>query len=192
MYLTMAMHPELLNNSLFLRYYKKWQENPDSIVFASIAEFLMDYGMVEDAFKVCREGLKRSPAFASGHIMMAKIHKYRGNWEEADDELRSALALAPDNQKAWALLEEVLALKNGEEPVRDTLLRRAQTENAPAIMSGTKENETYDVPDLWRTVTMADIFASQGHVDQAKMIYNSILETDPSNEAARRGMERLA
>jgi Tfp pilus assembly protein PilF len=43
----------------------------------------------------------------------------------------------------------------------------------------------------WQTITMADIFAKQGHNDKAREIYLSILSQDPENEAARKGIESL-
>ena len=88
------MHPELLNNSIFLRYYRQWQDDPSSIVFASIADFFLRYDMIDEAFKVCRMGVKRHPKLVSGRIVMAKIHLRRGNWEEAEEELRQKRSMA--------------------------------------------------------------------------------------------------
>ena len=51
------MHPDLLNNAPFLRYYSQWQENPKSMVFAPIAEYFRLYGMADEAIKICLEGL---------------------------------------------------------------------------------------------------------------------------------------
>ncbi len=102
------MHPELLNNSLFLKYYKQWQEDPSSIVFAPIAEYFLMYGMIDSALKTCREGLKTHPDLVSGRIVMAKIYLSRDNWEEASGELQKALSIAPQNRSAKDMLEEIV------------------------------------------------------------------------------------
>ncbi len=164
------MHPELLNNSLFLKYYKQWQEDPSSIVFAPIAEYFLMYGMIDSALNVCREGLKRHPNLVSGRIVMAKIYLSRDNWEEASEELHRALRIAPQNSLAKDMLAEIdiLMSKERDRPKEQTI------HNAS-----------------WQTVTMAEIFAKQGHNEKAREIYLSILSQDPENEAARKGIESL-
>jgi hypothetical protein len=178
-----VMHPDLLNNSLFLRYYKQWQDNPSSVVFAPIAEYLLMYRMVDDAFKVCREGLKHHPSLVSGRLAMSKIHIARGNWEEAEAELAQVLSVVPQNPTAQRLLEEVRAFRREE--------RATEPPQHAAPLGTEHETAEHPVPPSWETVTMAGIFASQGHHDRARAIYRTILERDPENEAARRGMATL-
>ncbi len=170
------MHPELLNNSLFLRYYQQWQQNPSSIVFAPIAEFFLMYGMIDAAFKVCREGIKKHPTLVSGRLVMARIHLKRGNWDEAETELRAALEVAPQNQTALKLLRDIERLQLEE----DVSVPAAATP-APVVSQGPS----------WNTVTMARIFAEQGHPEKARQIYQSILTGDPANQAAREGLAVL-
>lgn len=174
------MHPDLLNNDLFLRYYKQWQDDPQSIVFAPIAEYFLNYGLVDDAQKVCREGLKKHPYLVSGRIVMAKVLLKRGNWEEAEDEIRAVLAVSPENPNARAILGEISALRNREE----TRIEDRDTEkvylSADEVSAG--------MPSSWNTLTMANIYASQGHFERARNIYRSILDADPTNEEARRGL----
>ncbi|MFH0800051.1 MAG: tetratricopeptide repeat protein [Pseudomonadota bacterium] len=179
------MHPELLNNSCFLRYYKQWQDDPDSIVFAPIAEYFLTFGMLDDAMKVCREGIKRHPSLVSGKVVMAKIHMRRGNWEEAEENLKDALSIAPENMSAHELLKKInmYLSRDSEADVHDS-------RNNPAEKTDKKPVAEPPAPS-WRTLTMASIYATQGHFDQARAIFKSILTSDPGNEAARRGLEAL-
>ena len=167
------MHPDLLNNSRFLRYYKQWQDDPSSILFETVAEFLLMYGMVDQALKVCREGLKRHPDLVSGRIVMAKIHLKRENWEEAEGELRRALSIVPHNPQAREMMDGIDAKRIAE---------------GEALKWSAERTDDLS----WQTLTMADIFAKQGHSDKARRIYLSILAEDPNNEAARRGIESLS
>ncbi len=177
------MHPDLLNNSLFLRYYRQWQDDPFSIVFAPVAEFFLMYGMVDAALKVCREGMKRHPEFISGRIVMAKIHLKRENWDEAEGELRRVLAVVPRNPAARAMMAEIDAKRVAE-------LEELRGEAGRAVREIPATDHSGDTS--WQTITMADIFASQGHSDRAREIYQSILAKDPNNEAARKGIESLS
>jgi len=165
------MHPDLLNNSLFLRYYSQWQKNPDSIVFASIADYFLRYAMIDSAFKICKEGLRRHPKLTVGHVVMARIQLARGNFEEAEEELRTALQIAPKGQQVQDLMAQIRQAKEAAEPAIDS----------------TKPS----VPSEWQTVTMAQLFAQQGHADRAREIYYSILEKDPQNEDAHRGLAAI-
>lgn len=172
------MHPELLNNALFLRYYHQWQQDPTSIVFVSIVEFFLMYGMVDAAFKVCREGLKRHPHLVSGRIAMARVHFKRGNWDEAEAELRIALEVAPHNKTATQLLRDIQQLQAQEE-----ITARPSASAQPAV--------SHPHGMSWNTVTMAKIFAAQGHHDKAREIYREILSRDPANQAALDGLATL-
>lgn len=187
------MHPELLNNSLFLRYYKQWQDNPGSIVFVSIAEYFLSYGMTDEAFKICREGLKKHPALVSGRIMMAKIHIKRGNWEEAEEELRKILNTVPVNKIASDLLEEVLTAEAKEKEIEEARLKaKIQIHgNAREMSDDSASARSNPVNFAWNTITMANVYATQGLYEQARSIYKAILDSDPQNEHALKGLEAL-
>lgn len=178
------MHPELLNNSLFLRYYKQWQDNPSSIVFAPVADFFLKYDMIDAAMKVCREGLRRHPDLVSGRIVMAKVHLSRGNWEEAEGELRRVLSIVPENATARQMMENIDLQRVTEREIieNESVGREALPDNT---IDHTRNEQ-------WQTITMADIYASQGHNDKARRIYQTILTDDPGNDAARRGLESLS
>ncbi len=227
------MHPDLLNNSVFLKYYRQWQEDASSVVFAPIAEFFIRYGMLDEAMDVCREGLKRRPDFISGRVVMAKVHIKRGETEKARQLLCQILVSSPSNESARNLLTEISGgvVGQAEEKVQSqatTVLPQVavdnkelshlpesldNAENSPAeegdLDPGLNFNEdsalgevktpvyaalasaTARVPS-WETVTMANIYLAQGHVDRARGIYESILLRDPTNEQARRGLEEIA
>ena len=186
------MHPNLLNNSIFLRYYKQWQDDPESIVFAPLADFFLRYQMLDDALKICRAGLKRHPRLISGRLVMARIHLARGNWDEAEDEVRYLLQLQPENEAALALGKQVERLQRQEAHGRS---RADETSGAPlpVVRPAAHAPEVDDdLPPGWRTITMAQILTNQGHVEKARRIYETILHGDPGNEAARRGLQNLA
>jgi tetratricopeptide (TPR) repeat protein len=178
------MHPDLLNNSRFLKYYQQWQGDPSSILFAPVAEFFLMYGMVDDALRVCREGLRRHPELVSGRIVMAKIHLRRENWDEAEAELRRALGIVPENRTAREMMERIDTKRVAEGEALKNEVERPDSFDDFAL------DRTDD--QSWQTITMADIFARQGHSDRARRIYQSILTEDPENEAARRGIESLS
>lgn len=159
------MHPDLLNNSIFLRYYNQWQENPASVVFAPIAEYLQIYKMADEAILVCQEGLKHHPQSVSGRLALAKAFIQKKELGKAREQLKIVLNLVPKQEKAMELLG---------------LLEK---EISPQEMGRQRVS--------WETVTMAKIYAAQGHADRAREVYQSILQREPANQDAIQGLALL-
>ncbi|OGQ22824.1 MAG: hypothetical protein A3I05_08185 [Deltaproteobacteria bacterium RIFCSPLOWO2_02_FULL_44_10] len=162
------MHPDLLNNPLFLRYYHQWQRDPQSIVFVAIADFFLRYHLLDDALKVCREGLRHHPQCLSAKLLLARVHIARGNWEEAEEEVQTILANHPGHQQALILHQKIKESKIQEEKHEEKL------------------------PENWETITMAEIFQAQGHADKARKIFESILRRDPHNHEAEKRLIELS
>lgn len=174
------MHPELLNNSIFLRYYKLWQMDPSSVVFAAIAEYLIGYQMYEQAIEVCHQGLKNNPDLVSGRLALAKAYLRKKEYPKAKGILKHLLLQYPRQEKAmelWNLLRETESPKPmvSTPPERKTVI----------LAEGNKEKAS------WQTVTMAKIYAAQGHKEKARQVYQLILQRDPQNREAREGLEQL-
>jgi len=177
------MHPELLNNNLFLRYYKQWQSNPSSVVFASIADFFISYGMLNDAIKICEEGLKHNPDLISGHIVLARAYIAKGDIIQATKILDELAEIAPNNR---LILKLKSSLHLPYEPKEEEKSRINH-----ATLNNTPSNDAKAFNPPWETLTMADIYISQGHYEKAKRIYKSILNREPNNEAAKTGINRI-
>lgn len=165
------MHPDLLSNFVFLRYYAQWQEDPTSVVFAPIAEYLIGVGQYDDAIMICRQGLEYNPDMVMGQVALAKAHFRKKDFSHAREILRRVLLGQPNQHKAAELME---LMDQQEAPPPE-----------PAATLPPKKIGS------WETVTMAKIFAEQGHTEQAKQVYRTILERDPGNEDALTGLKQL-
>lgn len=98
------MRPELIENTAFLRYYEKWQKDPTSVVFAAISEIFRDHGMLDEAVKIAKEGLKHHPQLVSGQIALAKAYLAKGEMLLARQYAQSVLERMPDNEEARRIL----------------------------------------------------------------------------------------
>jgi hypothetical protein len=66
---------------------------------------------------------------------------------------------------------------------------------APGFGPGTFESNALPslaTDDFAKTITMADLYASQGLIDEARDIYEDILARDPSNSAIRTKLDALS
>jgi len=91
------------------RYLRIYQENPDSRVFAPLADLYRRLGKLDEAEDICREGLRRHPYYAGGKVALAHILLDRGEMESAVSEADAVVSSYPDNLLARKILIRALA-----------------------------------------------------------------------------------
>ena len=64
--------------------------DPNSQIFAALAEAYRKKGELEKAFRVCQNGLRIHPSYGSAHVVMAKINLDRGLYDWAEIEANKA------------------------------------------------------------------------------------------------------
>jgi tetratricopeptide (TPR) repeat protein len=102
------------------RYLRIYQENPDSRVFAPLADLYRRLGRLDEAEKICREGIRRHPYYAGGRVALAHIQLDMAHFDEALEEINSVVTYYPDNLLARKILIRVLgALGDSEGATRE-------------------------------------------------------------------------
>lgn len=100
------MADDLKNSSpLLIKYLRAFEANRSSRVFAPLAETYRKIGMLDEALKVLREGIKRHPTYTLGYIVLAHCYYDRGNYEQAYNVIRPLVADHLDN----TLLQRIFA-----------------------------------------------------------------------------------
>lgn len=87
---------------------RRLEKDPGSRLFAQLAEELRKDGDLEEAINVCREGLKRQPAYPSARMTLGRALFDTGDLAAARVEFETVLKGAPDNILASRLLAESL------------------------------------------------------------------------------------
>lgn len=83
-------------------------------VLGSLGESLISEDKLEDAIRILALENEQNPDFAYGHYLSGTAHDKAGNRAEAISQIEKALALTPDNRKAF-LQRELDKLKNDEQ-----------------------------------------------------------------------------
>lgn len=88
------------------------KENPDSQIFAALADSLRKKGELDHAFRVCRQGLRIHPDYGPGHLVMAKVNFDRKLYDWAEKELEEAIRL-DGRTRSTDILEIEILIKRG-------------------------------------------------------------------------------
>lgn len=62
------------NTPLFARYLKSYEDNPQSLVFAPLAECYRKMGLIDKSVRILQDGLKNHPHHATGHVVLAHCY----------------------------------------------------------------------------------------------------------------------
>jgi len=99
------------------------QSDPNSQIFAALAEAYRKQGELEKAFHVCQNGLRVHPSYGSAHVVMAKINMDRGLYDWAETEISKAIELEGTSRAVELLLAEI-HIYRGEFNAAVKLLRK--------------------------------------------------------------------
>lgn len=97
--------------------------DPNSQIFAALAEAYRRKGNLEKAFVVCQDGLRVHPDYGPAHIVMAKVNLDRGLYDWAEAEVEKARELGGNNRSIELLLAEIYIYK-GEYKAAIKLLKK--------------------------------------------------------------------
>lgn len=85
--------------------------DPNSQIFAALAEAYRKRGDLDKAFRVCQNGLKIHPSYGSAHLVMSKINLDRGLYDWAEIEAQKAADLEGRTRAVELLLAEIYIYK---------------------------------------------------------------------------------
>ena len=101
------------------KYQQILARDPQSQVFAPLAEAYREMGMLQEAEKVARSGVQRHPNFVGGLVTLAKIFKDQQKYHEGLSLAKRSAELAPQNLLAHQISGELhLALRQPKEALR--------------------------------------------------------------------------
>jgi tetratricopeptide (TPR) repeat protein len=192
---------------------KKLEEDPDSLIFVPLAEAYRKAGSLDDACRVCRKGLEKNPDYSNAHLVLGRIYQGQVKLEDAILEFEKVLEIDPENLMAHSLLGSLFMQKfdykaaideyqailtlNPDDDETQKLLKVAieKAANAPQTVSDNQLKETgadkkSDSGNM-ASVTMAELYLKQGHVDKAIETYEELLKKDPNNAVVRQRLVEL-
>ena len=83
------------------------QDRGMEILFARVASNLLEKENIDEAVKICENGLKKFPMYAQGHYVLARAYQSKGKNEEARAELERVIKYDPNHLSALLRLVEI-------------------------------------------------------------------------------------
>ena len=113
---------------------KAYRENPDTPLFARLADSYLERGSIAEAQRLCEEGCERFPDYPTGFAILSKCYEAQAKLEDARQAMDRALRLDPGSPRGYLRLSQIyealgistLALKNMQkalslDPFNDSL-----------------------------------------------------------------------
>lgn len=86
--------------------------NPNSQIFAALAEAYRKKGDLDQAFRICQSGLRIHPDYGSAHMVMARINVDKGMFDWAEIEAKKVIDIEGNSHATDLLLAEIYINKN--------------------------------------------------------------------------------
>lgn len=190
------MNPDYFSDPVFARCYQQWQARPESAAFVGVADLLRLRGAYDDAITVCREGLRHNPALVTGRLVLAQTLEALGRRTDAHAVVLGILADAPEQSDAKAMAARlnpamtVAPMISKSAPLPLPVGGRVGEGAAPPLSPPPAGREDSNVP-VWETITMARLYAAQGHRREAERVYRAILQREPQRDDAKTELHQL-
>lgn len=124
------MTPDSTPQEEIERFEEQYRKQPESLVFARLADALRKAGEAGRALQVLEDGLGRHPDYASGHIVHARALRDLGRLEEAAESFRRVLELDAGNLVAVRELGSLAEERQELEEARHWYERLVQVDPA--------------------------------------------------------------
>ena len=145
-------HPDLE------KLFEKLRQDPNSLIFAPLADACRKVGRIEEALEICSRGTAQHPEYASGQVVLGKCHYDNKEMDEAAETFNTVLSLDENNLVALKYLGMILAEKGEANAAREHFRHilaldpenaqiRAKLEHLQADRSGKKEPGSAIDPD---------------------------------------------
>ena len=177
--------------------------------FLREAEILLEQNKLMEAFNLAKERLRSFPADADAHVVAANSLLGMGRVDEARNvlqevgEIISGLSLVYDrmgdiyrkkgfHQDAAVCYEKFISLHPGAEDARKVIEKMIllEQEDQPVPEVGMIYDQNIPDPELF-TVTLAELYIKQGHLQVAAEILKEIIEREPQNSQAVAKLDSL-
>ncbi|MFH1263801.1 MAG: tetratricopeptide repeat protein [Pseudomonadota bacterium] len=178
--------------------------DPKSRAFVPLSDIYRKLGRYDEAIAVARDGLARHPNYLGAKVALARAYFENGDYDLARGFFEEVLNFAPDNlianrllaqihiqegsaDRAAGLLKQLIALAPSDPWVAQQLAKLSAPQ--PKVAPVSKPTEAAPPAE---TATLANLYRSQGHLEEALAIYRRLSAAEPRNEKLAQAAREIA
>ena len=163
---------------------QKLSDNPQSPLFARLADLYLTTNQSAEALKLCEAGVQTHSSYATGYVVLGKCYSALNENSKARLAFAQALHLAPFNQLARKLLDEIPF--SADEPIQTPEAESAET-TPPATETAVQEEpfpiQSIDEPPLNAETIPETPIAEEAAQETVQQTETGIVETQPAEPA---------
>ncbi len=173
-------------------YQQMMSKDPSSQVFVYLAEALWEREMYEEAIETCINGLRLRPHNLRARVILGLSYLRTGALDSAETELLKAKEMLEINAVIYRDLAELYDQKGDSEQafhyqklfeaIHPSAVAEVEAEVDEAGSESVAREALPEDAEMMDTVTLAELYEQQGHVDKAIEVYRKILEISPETE----------
>lgn len=189
-------------------YQKLLAQDPQSKVFAPLADAYREMGLLDHAEKTARNGVKRHPQYVSGFVALGRVLIEQKRFVESLEVLSRASGLDPQNLLALHLLGtaylQLQQPKDALKAFKKVLFLNPQSEKArkaveklESLTADEYEDEVFEMKKLpakkmqgsanttkniERTLSLVDALIVRNDLEKAKNLIESSLQSHPDHK----------
>jgi predicted Zn-dependent protease len=177
-------------------YRQMLSKDPGSQAFVHLAEALFEQNRYAEAIDTCLNGLRLHPHDLRVRVILGLSYLRTDNLDWAESELLRAREILETNMVTYQGLAELYERRGETE--KSLLYRKVYEElRSPGTVTTSRLERVPETEPKMEpvneaevaTVTMAELYAKQGHLDKAAAVYRRILSASPGAPEVE---ERLA
>jgi len=103
------------------KYEEQLQQDPDSYLFARLAEVYLKVNLIDDALYTARRGVEKYPSYVAGQKALALACHAKGLQWECRQALETVAAATPEDSQAQLMLARLLVSNGKNDDARKAL-----------------------------------------------------------------------
>jgi tetratricopeptide (TPR) repeat protein len=83
------------NEAQFETLKSRLQQEPDSLLFARVADAMLNRDQLDEAIRICEEGIRKHPYYVTGHMVLGKCYLKKKLFDLAEKEFKRVILFDP-------------------------------------------------------------------------------------------------
>jgi tetratricopeptide (TPR) repeat protein len=155
-----------------------------STLFVATGESFWRAGKKEEAITVLKKGLEAHPNYPPVHFALGQCYWENGDLTSAKEEFAAVLKLDPENILAYRSLAKIYSQSGEEKLLAEAYEAVLQLDPFdPEAKAYYDQSQAQRIP--FATVSIAELYESQGYWVEALDVYKELLSREPDNETIK-------